>query len=229
MTKKQAPLDNKLLEAVLRKLATGDLQLRNEGFDELYDMVHDRFLGFFHRRCPGEAEDLLQATMTKLLTTSAPESMSSASGWVWSVARSVLSDHLRKLGSDAAAAWPDDEEMAPEPVDVPGYWDAWRGKGQEPPGPDIERWSEGQRRLALEHCMDEHMKLFAKDHPNRADVLGKSALERWATRAVAKYIGRNEKATETYLRESRKKGTSYFEYCRQFLEAQGVPRKGKPK
>ena len=213
----EADLDR--LTALVRAIRDGDRAQRSDAVVGLVGMIDGWLLASFHkaRVAREHFEDLQHSVVLKILQSAAAYRDGAVISWLLRLVRSVVVDHLR---SRQAQGWhPLPEDDVP-PAEVLGAvaWDAWLGAGVEATGPDIARWSEGQRRLALEACIESHLQAFEADEPRRGAAVRLASLEGWSMKQVGEFLGKNENNARVYTRESRLKSASYFEDCLQFLE-----------
>jgi RNA polymerase sigma factor (sigma-70 family) len=154
------------------------------------------------------AADLVQDTFARAVRAwPSFRGDSSLSTWVYGIARIVLADHFRQLGrspEDHAFSLDDIDPAAGDAVDV-----LTATLGQRPSGNTMPT------NLAIRRALAQ----FARQHPQRAEVLHLVLLNGWTAQELGEWMGRTPHAA-----------TEYLSQCRQVLMAMlddHVPNRGQ--
>ena len=174
-----------------------------EAVTSLYRAYRRPLLAFFMRNGVTQevGEDLLQEVFISVVRHVAEfNGQSRVSTWLWSIARNRLIDHVRARKPEINL---DD--------------DGWAFIADTTPGSVQQGAREG-----MEECVQRALQAFARQAPERAEVLRRASLDEWSMDDIARFIGRNAGATREYLSQCRKKFKVFLEPCQDFLRAQGA-------
>lgn len=220
--------DEDQLRSLLQALRDGNGLQRGEAMSALIDEIDGWLLAQFYRaRIDNQDfQDLQHSTVVKILQSAHRYDNGSPVAWLKAVVRSVIVDHLRLVKVNAPAALQEGVDPAPQAIEAPVVWDAWQGKGLSA-GPDPDQWSEGQRRLALERCVELHLERFEADDEKKAVAIRNTSLGQWTMRKLGEYLGKNENIARVFAQEARRKSARYLEDCMQFVQGLADRRRGK--
>lgn len=161
-----------------------------QALEALYRSHFQKLVGYFRRCGVGDAvaAELAQDAFVNALRGLANfKGESKLSTWLWTIARNVLLAYLR--GNPAA-------KFAEEPVD-----------------PDSLTNGEDARLTDMCDSIRRGFSAFAKDHPERAQVLYLAAVEGWSIAELAEFLGRTPHAATEYLSQCRAKLKPYLADC----------------
>jgi RNA polymerase sigma factor (sigma-70 family) len=143
-----------------------------------------------------DSEDVIQDVYVKVFkSANQATNFDNAEGWIWSIVKNTLTDHLRKKGRyGARVSVFDDQDMfeniaAPESVELPGV---------------------------IDECVQRGVEGFFKAMPDRATAI-QMFLDGLSIREIATRIGRTDQATTQYLYESRKRLAPYLAMCGEYI------------
>lgn len=177
-------------EDCLARIRRGGAQ-RAEAIDELFRRYHRSLAAFFrnHGVPAAEAQELVQQTFLQLVTgVDRFRGDCPLSVWLWRIARNAMISHFRRSRPDSA----------PLPEDPPA------ASNRENPDDPAN---------LLADCVADGFHAFARDHPERADVLRLAVLEGWGMKDIAAFLDRTEGATREYVSQCRKHLRPYLEPC----------------
>ncbi|MBD2859240.1 RNA polymerase sigma factor [Spongiibacter sp. KMU-158] len=178
--------------ALLETIACGG-EAGRRALKDLYFQYAHRFRGYFLRRGlnQADAEDLTQESFIKIVRSAAnANSITAPRAWLWSVAKSVLLDHLKK---------------------TPSSNQEWDAQGDEP----FSEFSHDQQAMA--RCVEQQFQQFASSSPEGAQIIRWVVLDGFSSTEVAEMIDRTHGATREYLSQLRKKLRPLLEVCRDLL------------
>lgn len=183
------------LDATIDANLSTEVEASNAGtpaqaLEALYRSHFRKLVGYFRRCGVGDAvaaelaQDAFVNAVRGLVNFKGDSKLST---WLWTIARNVLLAYLR--GNPAA-------RFADEPVD-----------------PDSLTNGEDPRLTDMCDSIRRGFSAFAKDHPERAQVLYLAAVEGWSIAELAEFLGRTPHAATEYLSQCRAKLKPYLADC----------------
>lgn len=127
---------------------------------------------------------------------------SAVSSWLFGMARNGAMDVFRKGGKELGL---DDE--------------SWQHIANTVAA-DIACPLEPAPQKALQDCVNQAYRAFAKSHPAAAELIHQSTVNDWDGKAIAEFLGRTAGAAREYLSQCKKKLKPFLEPCRHLLGAQ---------
>jgi RNA polymerase sigma-70 factor (ECF subfamily) len=184
------PLDatahENLSEVVECAQTIGEIQ----DLEGLYRSHYQKLVGYF-RRCginDGVAVELAQdAYVNAYRGLQNFKGQSKLSTWLWTIARNVLLAHVRSNPLIQSAG---------EPVD-----------------PDSLTNGDDARLNDMRDSIRRGFAAFAREHPERAQVIYLAAVEGWSINELAEFLGRTPHAATEYLSQCRIKLKPYLADC----------------
>lgn len=177
-------------EAVLlRDISLGGRRSRR-ALEELYRYYAGRFLAYYRRRGVSEfdREELCQDAFIKIVRSCRrAEDIHAPRAWLWSVARSVMLDHFRRLHGEAMPLWNEDSAVD------------WESAAD------------------LQDCVDKQFARFAARAPEAAQAITWAVVEGFSAVEIADLLERSPGATREYLSQVRKKLRQVLAVCRDYL------------
>lgn len=184
--------DEKLLAA---KLSMGG-SIQREAISQIYRDFGSRIRSYYRSRgaTPDHAEDWLQETFVKIVASSSTfRGDAPFAAWIWTIARNVMLDALRRGSGDVSLnEAPDLAENIP---DTEPLQEALVLKGE------------------ANECVRTRFKKFALENPERAQCILWAVSDHLSMSDIASIIGRNIGATREYIAQCRKKLRVYLQPC----------------
>jgi RNA polymerase sigma factor (sigma-70 family) len=149
------------------------------------------------------AEDIVQEAIIKIVKQiNSYSSQGSVNSWMWQIARNCLIDFTRRRSLSEESL--DDQQ--------------WLNVDQQTSMKEFNQSAHDVER-EVELCVSKGLKLFAKDHPERAYVL-EMVVEGIDSEQIAERLGRTYAALRQYLLQCRKYLKPYVETCYLILKAE---------
>lgn len=185
---------NKLLLANLR--AGGNV--REQAITNLYREYAGRMRAYFinHRASASDADDWVQECFVRIVKSiDSFRGDSPLAAWIWTIARNVMLDALRKKNPSA-------------PVD-----DALLFNLVSENTDHIEHLQDEE----LEDCVNKRFGEFQTNEPERAQLIVWAVIDKLRMKDIAEILGRTPGATREYVSQCRKKLRGYLEPCLELL------------
>jgi len=183
----------------------GDKDLATKALRFLYTNKGKEF-GRYFVSCGidrSQAEDIVQETIIKIVQQlNSYSSQGSVNSWMWQIARNCLIDFTRRRANSEESL--DDEQ--------------WQSVDQRVSMKEFNQSSHDVER-EVELCVSNGLKLFAKEHPDRAYAL-EMVVEGVDSEQIAERLGRTYDALRQYLMQCRKYLKPYIETCYLMLKAE---------
>jgi RNA polymerase sigma-70 factor, ECF subfamily len=189
----------------LGAICNGPPPARAKGLAQLHRRYAAAFKAYFRRngQSAENAEDLVQDVFLKVLRFACQfTGKAKASSWLWSIARRQLLDDVKGRAAPGATEGDMAEIPAPEGTR---------------PGGRPRSGDEPTRNNLIDDCVSHALQRFAREEPERAELLRRCVLDGWAVADAAQFLGRKPGATRQYLSECRKKFAPFLEPCRSLL------------
>jgi RNA polymerase sigma-70 factor (ECF subfamily) len=161
-----------------------------QSLEGLYHSHYQKLAGYF-RRCG--INDAVAAELAQDAFVNAYRGLlnfkgqSKLSTWLWTIARNVLLAHVRSNPST---------QSIDEPVD-----------------PDSLTNGDDAHLNDMRDSIRRGFAAFAREHPERAQVLYLAAVEGWSINELAEFLGRTPHAATEYLSQCRIKLKPYLDGC----------------
>ena len=180
------------LEARLLQDLAGDPRRQDRALRALIDRYSGRFAAYYLRRGhhKTEIDDLLQEVFLAVIKHARSyRGEGAVSAWLWQIARNAAhSRHRVESRHDADA-----------------FEEQWHDRSDDE-YPEVERQD-------LEDCFKRRFAVFARAHPDRAQVIAMATYHGWKPSDIATVIGRTLAATREYLSQARKALKPYLADC----------------
>ena len=191
MTTSNRDLLAKGLELVQQGGKTGE-----RGAAHLFDLLWPKFVRDFQKwgQQIGVAEEIASDAMLKVLRgVQGLRDPIAFEKWANTVARNTFLSHIRDTQQEA------DHETT---LDDDG-WDYVINSAIDPSQSDPTTMI----------CLNGQMEKFFRDHPVRAQVIERCALDAWSLEDTSQALGRSMTATKEYLSQCRKRLMQYLQPC----------------
>ncbi|MES2938478.1 MAG: sigma factor [Pseudomonadota bacterium] len=160
-----------------------------------------------HRVPADQAEELVSETWLKLVT-SRFDGGTREIVWLWTVAKTVLLDWVRRTQAQRRSGTREERAMEVQMDD-----DGWALLAASVAGAQAPAWTT--------LCIERAAWQFEQDEPRRAEVL-RFSCEQWSAEEIAMYYGaeppvtdKQKTAARNRVLDAMKRARGYFEHCRE--------------
>lgn len=189
--------------ALLRDIAAGGAAAE-QATERLYLMYATRLHRYYERRGidPATSEDWAHDVLIRICTKAGEFSArGNAAAWIWRIARNRMIDELRKSRDTQTLDELEEVGATPAPLVTA----------------DASR--EGAQRVELQDCIERQFAAFRDAHPNLAQPMIWTVVDKLSTAEIAELLGRTSGATREFLSQSRKKLRHFLRVCYDMVSA----------